>query len=397
MESLSELYTLTRQLRTVRYEITNNYLANMVRPGSVDSLRAARDQLAGLPARGDRSVLRRPDGREVLVDLSYEIGELEKDIVFLDQSEDDLYRLFERLHDGYADAVAKALRFIGDEPVRSFITDRDGTVNNYCGRYLSSVQSVYNAVFLSRFAMHMADGSVILTSAPLEDGGLLDISVAPENLFTYAGSKGREYRDATGKRSRYPIEEQKQQVLNAFNRRLDTLVRNEEYQVFPLIGSGVQYKFGQTTVARQDISGSVPEEKSEAFLHRVSEVVREVDPDGRNLVIEDTGKDIEVILTVSGDGEIAKDFDKGDGIRFLDRELDLGLTEGPTLICGDTTSDVPMVEAARAASKQTKAIFVTTDKALQDRLCKVCPDSAFLDTPDMLVGALNEAAKRRME
>jgi phosphoglycolate phosphatase-like HAD superfamily hydrolase len=285
--------------------------------------------------------------------------------------------------------------FIGDEPLRAFITDRDGTVNNYCGRYLSSVQSVYNAVFLSRFALNMAKDSVVLTSAPLEDGGLLDISVAPENLFVYAGSKGREYRDTAGNRNRYPIEEQKQQVLDAFNRRLEALVQSEEYQVFPLIGSGVQYKFGQTTVARQDISGSVANEKSEEFLRRVSAVVREVDPDERYLVIEDTGKDIEVILTISGDGGDAKDFDKGDGIRFLDRELGLGLTEGPTLICGDTDSDVPMVEAARAGSERSRAIFVTTDQDLRTRVSGVCAESLFLATPDMLVAALNDTVKRR--
>jgi hypothetical protein len=34
----------------------------------------------------------------------------------------------------------------------NLISDRDGTINNYCGRYLSSVQSVYNGVFLTRFA-----------------------------------------------------------------------------------------------------------------------------------------------------------------------------------------------------------------------------------------------------
>lgn len=395
METLSEFYTLMRQLRTVRYQLANNYLASIVGPGSVDSLRTARQQLAGLPSRDGRYVLRRPDGHDVLLDLSYEISELDKDIVFLDDSEGALYQMLERLHDGFSDAVSRAADFIGDEPLRCFITDRDGTINNYCGRYLSSVQSVYNAVFVSRFAVHGARTSVILTSAPLEDGGLLDISVAPENLFVYAGSKGREYRDATGRRNRYPIEDQKQQVLDAFNQRLAGLVREDEYQVFPLIGSGVQYKFGQTTVARQDISRSVTAEKSDAFLDRITEVVREVDPDGRYLVIEDTGKDIEVILTVSEAGGDAKDFDKGDGIRFLDHELNLGLQEGPTLICGDTGSDVPMVKAAMAASERTKSVFVTTNRELRRRVSSVCPNSIFLDTPDMLVAALNEVAQRR--
>ena len=50
----------------------------------------------------------------------------------------------------------------------NLITDRDGTINNYCGRYKSSVQSAYNSIFLSRFATDCCQNSIILTAAPLQ-------------------------------------------------------------------------------------------------------------------------------------------------------------------------------------------------------------------------------------
>jgi hypothetical protein len=148
----------------------------------------------------------------------------------------------------------------------------------------------------------------------------------------------------------------------------------------------VQYKFGQTTVSRQDIHGSIPREQSDAFLETVTTVVRDLDPNGTVFQIEDTGLDIEVMLTVEG----TKDFDKGDGIRFLDDELAIGLSAGPTLICGDTSSDVPMVEAAveLAGYENVTTLFVTEDDDLRDRVRATGADCAFVTAPDILVAAL---------
>ena len=64
---------------------------------------------------------------------------------------------------------------------------------------------MYNAVFLTRFARARARRSVILTSAPLADVGLADMTVSPPGAFTCTGSKGREYLDPKGRRRQHPI------------------------------------------------------------------------------------------------------------------------------------------------------------------------------------------------
>ena len=74
----------------------------------------------------------------------------------------------------------------------------------------------------------------------------------------------------------------------------------------------------------------------------IRSMTAEVDPESKNFRIEDTGLDVEVILTVQG-GEGDKDFDKGDGVVYLDSILNFNLANSMNLICGDTGSDVPMV------------------------------------------------------
>jgi hypothetical protein len=327
------------------------------------------------------------------LDLTYEIEELKKDIFFIEHPEDEFEGYLENLHPDFQREVGNTIEALREKHFLNFITDRDGTVNNYCGRYRSSIQSVYNALFLTHFALNCSERSILLSSAPLRNIGLVDISVFPRSTYIYAGSKGREYLDIHNRYHRFPIEAGKQNKLDLLNTRLTDLLKDLRYEPFSLIGSGLQFKFGQTTVSRQDINGSIPEKESQIFLRRVKALVREVDPGNDFFRIEDTGKDIEIILTVT-DGRYGtlKDFDKGDGVRFLNRDVPLLLREGANLICGDTPSDVPMLEAAAELNDKTFALFVSGDHTLQKEVMTVCPRAVFVSEPDVLVYVLNELA-----
>jgi hypothetical protein len=236
--------------------------------------------------------------------------------------------------------------------------------------------------------------ALILTSAPLSGGGLEELTVSPPETFILAGSKGREYLDTDGRRGTLAIEADKQKMLDRLNQRLTRLLQDPNYQLFSLIGSGLQFKFGQTTIARQDIYGSIPTPESEAFAGVIEELLREIDPHGLYFRTEDTGKDIEIILTVEGQSGL-KDFDKGDGILFLDSQLGLELSRGGNLVCGDTSSDIPMVSAALGKSKRTWSIFVTRDQKLQEAVRRSSERAHFLSEPDVLVSLLNQLGKDR--
>jgi len=396
MQTLEDFYDFMREVHTVRRAVVGYYLMDAHRPDHIRALEKARSALDKLP--GDRFEKKlSAGGFEATVTLDYERTELEKDIFFLQSAagrEDDFldYLATHNRELGrtraFADELEETVRFLRDVPIVNFISDRDGTVNNYCGRYRSSHQSIWNAAYLTRFVRQRPAAPVILTSAPLFADGLLELTAMPAGSTDYAGSKGREYHSRSGEEGAMEIGDEKAAALDDLNRRLDDLVSREEYRAFGVIGSGMQHKFGQTTVARQDIHGSIPEDRSQAFVDEVTNLVHDLDPDGTTFGIEDTGKDIEIMLTVEGQRE----FTKGDGIGFLDERLGLDLATGPNLICGDTWSDLPMVELAaeRSGPDGTAAVFVTTDDELRSAVADAVSRSHFVSAPDVLVTALYE-------
>jgi hypothetical protein len=249
-------------------------------------------------------------------------------------------------------------------------------------------------VYIARFAEECVNNSVILTSAPLEQGGLVDITTIPDRTVINAGSKGREYRDLNGERGSFPIAPEQQAKLDELNRRLVELVKQPQHQKFGLIGSGLQQKFGQTTIARQDITSSVPEQESTEFFSSVQNLVQELDPAGQFFRIEDTGLDVEIILTVPSDESEAEltDFSKGNGVGFLNDRLGLDLATGPNLVCGDTGSDLPMLEECLKHSARTWTVFVTPKDELKQRVRSLTEQSLLVDQPDTLVTILNRLA-----
>jgi len=242
-------------------------------------------------------------------------------------------------------------------PFRNFITDRDGTTNNYCDRYASSVQSAYNAAWLSHFARNCTDSAVFITAAPLGGRptaeGLMELSVAPRrilrdggmsSLFIYAGSKGREYFDADAQRvmETESLPSKQRELMDELHRRILTLCAQPGNAKFLGIGSGLQRKFGEVTMARNDPGMTVPEPESRRFMAAVRKVKDELDPDGLELDLHDTGLDMELFpRTVGGRAS----FDKGHGVKSLDEKLQLKVGKGPNVVCGDTASDLAMIKA----------------------------------------------------
>jgi hypothetical protein len=394
METLEQFYEFMDELQTLR-RVVAEYVANGLGAGKYrGSLENAAHAIDELPGDGLDKRLH-AGGRPVTVRLDYERVELEKDILYLRDGEEGLVRWMAQQHDASAEVsfdeeVRRTSAFLKEIPVEVFLTDRDGTVNNYCGRYRSSHQSIYNAVYLTRFATFCTHQSVILTSAPLGGDGLLNLTAMPGGTVHYAGSKGREYHSKDGHTGRQPVSERQEAALKQLNERIEELLSSDRYRPLRYIGSGIQYKHGQTTVTRQDIHGSIPEADSQAFLTTIRDLLREVDPEETIFRIEDTGKDIEIMLTVDGERE----YDKGDGVTYLTQELELGMDTHPSLICGDTGSDLPMVQQAATigGDDRVATVFVTTDRSLKKRVESLGVRHLVVSTPDVLVTALNRYA-----
>ncbi|HKK59951.1 MAG TPA: hypothetical protein VJ937_10765 [Salinivirga sp.] len=395
INTLQDFYKTMAATRQVRKKMVAEYLQNnrISHKGEIEDLKNALDALENIAREGKSFILKIDAQKSIEVDLGYEIDELKRDIVFLENGEEALTSHLSSIHPGFSEQVQQGVEFLNGKNIQNLITDRDGTINNYCGRYRSSIQSLYNAVYLTRFARKKAKNSIVLTSAPLQDPGLVDVSTTPDEDFIYAASKGREFM-LNGKRQQLAIAEKKQAMLDALNDKLDELLKNPAYEKFGLIGSGIQHKFGQTTIARQDVSKSVSEKESQEFFKSVVALVNEIDPGKHYFRIEDTGKDIEIILTVNSDEGGTKDFDKGDGVMYLNETLNLKIENGWNLICGDTHSDVAMVKKVAEQSKDVAVIFVTEDKKLMNEVLERVHRNQclFVTAPDILVSIFNKLA-----
>ncbi|MDP8266372.1 MAG: trehalose 6-phosphate synthase [Candidatus Aceula meridiana] len=396
METLKTFYDLMFQTRDARRLLVLDCLENKtLEHKDILPLKQALATLEATPKKENQYILKLEGEKTIALDLSYEIDELKKDLLFLEKGEDALLKFLENIHADFETQIKSVVSALSAKKFHTLITDRDGTVNNYCGRYASSIQSVYNAVFLTRFAKKL-DNAVILTSAPLRSIGLVDISVVPQGAFIHAASKGREYINKKNKRCHFPIKEEKQKKLDEFNAELSSLVKNPQYAKFALIGSGLQFKFGQTTIARQDITKSIPKDESLRFLKLVENLVSRIGNQKQFFRIEDTGKDVEIILTVENvqSGLDPKDFDKGDGVAFLEKHASLHMAKGGNLICGDTPSDIPMIPAALHYSNDTTAIFVSNgNEEFEQKVKRLYPNTIVVSTPDILVTALNALAR----
>lgn len=394
ISTLKQFYRLMDQTVDVRRLIVEKILkVEKVEQKDIKSLKNALASIENIPVNNGLKILSIDNSEKIEARLFYEIEELQKDIIYLEKGEKGLIRYLNKLHPDFLDYITKGVEKLDGLHFNCFITDRDGTINNYCGRYRSSVQPIYNSVCLTRFANSMTSNPIIITSAPLEKPGIVDVSVNPDRTFIYAASKGREYINLDGKKGAYPINKAKQTILDKLNDRLCELVNEPAYEKFSLIGSGLQLKFGQTTLARQNIRKSISESESNELVRKIKSIVKDIDPEQKNFKIEDTGLDIEIILTIEDAQSGLKDFDKADAVKYLDKELNLGMAKGPHLICGDTSSDVPMIKASMEKTGDTWAVFVTKDADLAEKVRTICPNTLIIPEPDMLVGILGSMSK----
>lgn len=388
--SLGDLDAAMAASREPRVRLAVAILAGRaVDPADVAVLRTLLAAIQAAPSGDGRTHLAVAPGMSAAFDLSFEIHGLEEDFVFCTEGEAALEALFADRIPEFAAEVAGGLKILSGRRWRCLLADRDGTLLDYCGRYASSTQPAWNAVYLARFCRACCERAVLLTSGPLAGAGVESVTTLPAGTMDLAASKGREWLAADGRRGAVPLHRAADEMLATLAERLSALLARSEYAVFGRIGSGFQRKRGELTVARQDAFASIPPAASMAFLDLVRRLVSETDPSGTTLALADTGLDIEIGLAAAG-----RAFDKGQALEVLDHALGLDLAHGPHLVCGDTAADLPMLRAALARTPEVDALFVTREAALAAEVRSLCPEAVCVDSPATLMAILNGLAER---
>jgi hypothetical protein len=386
---LSEFYELMFTSRNIRRNIVHDYFESRSTKHYSKDLLRIKNTLTKIDRENRKYKLYTDKDAFVLTDLNYEISELEKDIAFCTKDFDAIIQIHGDNYNNFSNEVQETISFLNEISFPHFISDRDGTINNYCARYQSSIQSAYNAIWLTQFCRNNTKSATILTSAPIKSPGIMDVNTSNENDFIFAGSKGREFL-RNGKKYELRIGHDQKEALEKLNNNILELTNQTVFKKFTYIGSGLQFKFGQTTIARQDINYSIPKAESINLLREIEKLIHSIDPEQQFFRIEDTGKDIEIMLTIKDDSQGLKDFDKGNGVNFINKTLNLQYEKSNCLVCGDTFSDISMATELLKDNDKVFIIFVTRNpKLISELKTKFNPEKLrIVSNPDVLITSL---------
>ncbi|KAK6033250.1 trehalose-6-phosphate synthase domain protein [Ostertagia ostertagi] len=295
---------------------------------------------------------------------------------------------------------AAALLSLGDH-FHYLFTDRDGTLKSYSCSYPTSVQPAYSAVIQAQFARRCAQFCAIVTTAPLVHIGILNVSTMPEGYYAYGASAGREwYFNPAMQFKDDSVSDADLMLLNKAFDMVEDLLEKPEFRNLTWVGSGLQKHYGHITIAKQDVNNSIPPRKSMQLFVEVSKIVNEVDPTGAILTIRENEYDIKIYTKAKLSGRI---FNKGHGVRLIERKMGMQLQDGNILVCGDSDTDLPMLEECLSvAPPNVYTIWVTKDEALQEKVTQTCArfhnnNVTFVSCPEVLLGAMAQATVRELK
>eukprot|EP01060_Flectonema_neradi_P029633 TRINITY_DN4134_c2_g1_i1.p1 TRINITY_DN4134_c2_g1~~TRINITY_DN4134_c2_g1_i1.p1 ORF type:complete len:1395 (+),score=212.48 TRINITY_DN4134_c2_g1_i1:80-4186(+) len=351
----SEFHTLMRRSRVIRADIVQAVFdCQHVTPNQVDSLKELRDFLKTVPTLDNKSILYVDNmvWGSYATDLSLEIDELDRDILFL-ENEQNCFKKIRSEHADWDRVVEQGREWVNKLPDNlTFIFSRDNaTMRNT--KFLSSIQPVYNSVALTRFAKSRCSTSTYITASPLggeasarkipvEANGVFDVCVNPLNTYNYSGSNGRVFVSANELTGSFPFPKgASSSELDDFNARVVHLLRTDRFKKFLSFGKGFQQKWGETIITLDDPYIEIPKSEKRNLGTAVQQLLSDVDVH-RVLVFEETASYLRI-----SDSRIKnyETFTKADGLQFLNKPLGLNLAQNPSLLVCGSMADLQMVKA----------------------------------------------------
>lgn len=131
-----------------------------------------------------------------------------------------------------------------------------------------------------------------------------------------------------------------------------SLLTLDEYSQFGLVGSGVQRKVDRLTLGVQTVCKHVHPDLSNRYQEEVRARMKRVDP-CKQILYFDPSTELEVEIVVHNDGSV---WNKANGVeRLMHTVGDTLQPPGRVLICGDTASDLPMVQHAVNINPQVRS------------------------------------------
>ncbi|MHC1711934.1 MAG: hypothetical protein AB9872_07285 [Solidesulfovibrio sp.] len=392
LESLDAFAALMAETAVSRRQAAAAILAgHPVSPEIPAFLAQAQADLDEAADRDGLAELELAEDQTLRLDVTEETQQLENDVTYLEEGREALLKKLAKRHHGLRDAVRRGLKDIAGQSVNVLLYDFDAALRAPGQRFTTAVQPAWNAVALARFALARSRHPLIWSEAPLSGPGIADLTTVPPRAFAYAASLGRQYKDTEGHDGATPLSLEKASLLESINARLSMLLADPNWRAFGFIGSGLQFRRGETIIARQDALQSLDEEASLSLLEHIHDIVDAVDPERLHFRVEDDGLDVAVTPT-STNQDVWRDYSPAEGLRAADAALTLDLGQGPHLVCCGGPSGLALLEALLPVTKDVRCIFVTDRDDLGRRAMLACPKTAVVAHPDIAAAILSAAA-----
>jgi hypothetical protein len=390
LSSLDDLLRLVGRCAELRRDAAGAVLAGRpVTPRLPASLAQIVAELRRAAGRDHVVRLTHSDDTSLDLDLTAEIQPLEDDLAYLEDGREALQKRLGKRRPGLRDAIRRGLKALAGESFNTLLCDADALFRQPGQRLATTVQPAWNAVAACRFALARSRNPILWSEAPLPD--LLARATLPPATFAYAASLGRQWHSANGLEGHAPLSQEKQDLLDAINARLANLMDQPDWLPFTVVGSGLQFRRGETSIARQDSAASIDEDTSLALLEHIHDVVDAIDPERRHFRVDDDGQDVTITPTAAN-RDLWNDFSPAEGLRTLNDALRLDLNAGPHLVCCTGPQGVALLTALGAYTNDLRAILVTDRDDLAQRALSLCPQTAIVRHPDTLAAILSAAA-----
>jgi hypothetical protein len=320
------------------------------------------------------------DGFYKNFNLNPELNTLQAEIAFLDSKESWL----NALHKGELNInkqVKEGLKWFAGKKNLKVVADRDGSLLPLKTFYWTSVQSAAHAITMHRFIEHHCNWLLWLSSAPLNNIGIEDLTITRSPRLAIAGDNGAQFKSPSGEYFEQSTEKDFRKIMDAIFDEIIELTDDDQYSVFRLINPGIQKFSNRLVLTVRDNEKEIPEDLSNNFRDKLINIVKKVDPNKKTIRFFPY-RNLLFVFPTKDKGLITN---KADGLNWILSQYPYDIKTGNLLVIGDSKADVYLLKKALQINQNTSAIFVTRDNGVIKQVKNMCPNALIVNTPEILI------------
>ncbi len=307
-----------------------------------------------------------PDNLKLLFDVTSLKENLNRDLIFFDQSRDFLIRHLYSANQNVNQALFAARKIFDFKIPHHWISDKDDTLETLSETYRFYSQPFYIYQIILDFCRKISGSSALLTAAPYAGMGLESSFINNKVTHIIAASEGRELIGI----NEISIDERLVRCYNQIN----LLIQDT-----PLLVFSECMQLSVACIRIPIVHFQYFNKYKDKLINTISKCI--------------LGTPLHFFISASGIWIINKEepkWSKVNGIAYLNAHTNEQFNKGSLLLCGNAIPDVLVSDYMHHRNSQCTSLFVTRDEAIKQSLRNVTKRCAFLPHPDYLLLLLAE-------